>query len=240
MNTMTLPRAFPSFERDESEATRSLRGEFGASAEPRRPSVLNIPSDVSVIERVTVEEDVKILSKLSRRISNTTSEIDSRVGVQRLLLGKTLLPSFTPSLPIVKRYAEIYNGTGIRRIVRRLSGAHLTVSEIGELLSAIVEDALLGVASYLRTSEQSITRVRAEDEYILESAIAERLPRVYEENGHRLASQIVSDLKKTLGSSRILAIDDGAVILHDKEIRIIDAGTSPVILSRTSHSKEIE
>lgn len=231
MNAIVLSGLYPAFETDDSEVTRSLRGEANISSSFRSQRDSRIPSDVSLLERVVLEEDVKILSRLAYRQPASNQDVRAYPEVLHLLSGKTLLPSFGGTPAIVRDYSRAYNGVGLRAIVRRLSGANLSTQGVTDLLASILEDALLATASHLRPTGQSIAAVRAQDEPMLQTAIAERLPRVYNEDGYKFARDIIQGLKETLGSSKVLAIDDGAVILVDQELRILNVGPKPIKLA---------
>lgn len=231
MNTIVLSGLYPAFETDDSEVTRSLRGGADISSSSRNQGDSRIPSDVSLLERVVLEEDVKILSGLSLRQPAPAQDVRAYPDVLHLLSGKTLLPSFGGTPAIVSDYSRAYNGVGLTSIARRLSGASLSTHGIVDLLASILEDALLATASHLRPTGQSIATVRAQDEPMLETAIAERLPRVYNEDGYKLAKDLIHGLKKTLCSSKVLAIDDGAVILVDQQLRILNVGLKPIKLA---------
>ena len=231
MNTMVLSGLYPAFETDDSEMTQSFRGELGLSSSSRNRRDARIPSDVSLLERVVLEEDVRILSRLAHRQPASAQDIRADPEGLDLLSGKTLLPSFGGTPIIVRHYSRAYNGVGFRGIARRLSGASLSTQGISDLLASILEDALLATASHLRATGQSIATVRAQDEPMLQTAIAERLPRVYNEEGYKLARDMINGLKGTLGSSKVLAIDDGAVIMAGQELKILRVGRKPIKLS---------
>lgn len=195
--------------------------------EPRGRFNPVIPEDVEVIRRLVVEDDAEFFIDFAQRTLAAAVALDAPIEVARRLSTKTLIPHFGGCEQVRRKFIREYNGTGLRRVLRSLSGASINASAARDLLASILEDALIATSSHFMPAGQNIATLRDEDEFILECAIAERLPRVYDENAHALAVEIVADLKAALGKSSALAIDDGAVVMNGQNIQFVSVGDSP-------------
>jgi hypothetical protein len=184
-----------------------------------------LPADLRALHVVHLESDVEILSELLMDAGKPLKEVGA------LLESKELLPDFGGSRRVINRFHDIYNGSGLRFILRKLSGASLSVQAAEDLLAAALEDALIATLRHVMPEGRKIIRLDRDGEHLLITAIAERLPRVYEEEADVLAAALVDDLKDALRSDRALAIDDGAVTLSGDDFLLVDVGASPVRFS---------
>lgn len=240
MNTLVMPRLYPVFE---AEVTGGRLGGFDFPEVTKLPRNSRFANDLASLHSVAIKPDVEIISAVIKLPKISVNDTIAIVDVAKILGNKTLIPLFSGSKESVNKYRGIYNGVGLRRIVRFLAGATISKSELMELLASILEDALMATYSHLVADGSNIVVVGEDEEFILKTAIAERLPRIYHEEAFVFAADLILDLKKRIGHSGALAIDDGAVFLNVNRLNIVDVGSIPVRFSADGgvhHRKEYD
>jgi hypothetical protein len=201
-----------------------------------RTAAIKFPSydELAPLHSVALKADVKIISAVQQLPKISTNGSATVVDVARVLANKALIPFFSGAAESIQEFSSVYNGKGMRRLVRSLAGATISRAAVADLLASILEDALIATSSHLMTDGSNIVILDREAEFVLSSAIAERLPRIYEENAISFAERLLNDLKSRLGRGGALAIDDGAVFLASNKLHIVDVGNKPISFRRTN------
>lgn len=217
--------AIPFREHDFSDVQSKTRARSGSKKRKQE----NIPADIGNICNSQVSADVEIIEHLYWPGISSGSD-ETTVNPLASLLGRTVVPSFSGGRQTVSEFLSVYNGTGLRRLAKRMSGASISKEEAGEILGEILEDALVAVAYNFLAGRKSV-RLDSQTEKVLVEAISERLPRVRDEKADLISARLVFDLKSVLKGQAALAIDDGAVIFVDGALEILDLGTTPLTLN---------
>ena len=225
MSTLVIGRDYPGFE---AEVTRSQKGTTYFPLMARHFRASRFSEDLASLHSVSLRPDVGIISAIQQLPKISANDPSAVVDVAKILSTKTLIPSFPGSRETVQEFSSIYNGKGLRRVARTLGGATISRVIAEDLLASILEDALIATSSHLMTDGSNIVSLDQEDEFVLESAIAERLPRIYEEDASAFASKLLNDLKRRIGTEGALAIDDGAVFLTSNKLHMVDVGDQPI------------
>lgn len=225
MSTLVIPVQYPSFD---TELTRRRKETIDLPAVTQFPRNARFENDLASLHSVAIQPDVRIISAVSQLPKISASDSPIVVDVAKILGSKTLIASFSGSERSVKHYCRVYNGRGLRRVVRFLAGATIPKMEVEDLLGSILEDALMATFSHLVTEGSNIVLLNEDEEFVLRTAIAERLPRIYDDEAFMFAERLIRDLKEKIGAEGALAIDDGAVFLNSSRLNIVDVGSIPV------------
>jgi len=226
VNILVLPHNYPAFD---TEVTRSRNGtsNFPVAA-AQTPRYSKFAEDLASLHSVAIKSDVRIISAVSQ-LAKISANDAAAVDVARILGCRTLIPSFGGSKESAREFFIKYNGSGVRRLVRTVAGATISKEEVTELLESILEDALTATFSHLVPDGSNNVILGQDEEFILKTAIAERLPRIFHEEAFSFAGQLILDLKERIGHAGALAIDDGAVFVNSgRLLSIVDVGSLPV------------
>lgn len=225
MTALAMGAGYPAFD-TEAIARRKRIPDFTAIV--RFPSDSYFFDDLASLHAIALRPDVGIIVAVQQLPKISVSGESAVVDIEKILSAKTLIPNFTGSKESLREFSYIYNGRGLHRLARTVAGASLSKARLMDLVASIVEDALIATSSHLMTDGSNIVTLNEDEEFVLKSAIAERLPRVYDENAMGFAEKLLCDLKMRIGARGALAIDDGAVFMASNKLHILDVGNVPV------------
>lgn len=216
MTSLAFETAFDSIlGRDLSLFTNDSAAKARAKERPNHfRNTGNVPPDVEYVRQnfLYIPQDLQVLAEVERLQSATHRQS----GSSRAVPAK-ISPEFMCSEAFLHRFLTAYNGRGFKSVLRRLSGASIDATGARDLLAATLEDALIAITS---SQEESLIVLDADEELTLISAIAERMPRIYEETAARLAEDLVEELKNGLTGGSSLIIENGMISLSEKSLCI--------------------
>ena len=225
MTALAMGAGYPAFDVEAITRRKSV---------PNFPAIVRVPSDsyffddLASLHRIALRPDVGIIVAVQQLPKISVSGASSEVNIAKILSAKTLIPNFSGSKESIREFSSIYNGQWLHRLARTVAGATLSKVRLRDLLASILEDALIATSSHLMTDGSNIVTLNEDEEFVLKSAIAERLPRIYDEKAMGFAGKLLCDLKVRIGPRGALAIDDGAVFMASNKLHILDVGNVPI------------